>query len=109
MRLSKNKIAFIKHNKQAFEVLSVIRTNTHEVPAVEQGQSMDNVMSIIEAAPFMQSLGGKESLTINTVAHGVQDLIEIHILSTSPDRRTFSHWIIYLTTDRDTHYNLLRV
>lgn len=108
MRLTKNKIAFINHNKQAFEVLSVIRTNTHEVPAVEQGQSMDNVMSIIEAAPFMQSLGGKESLTINTVAHGVQDLIEIHILSTSPDRRTFSHWIIYLTTDRDTHYNLLR-
>ena len=109
MRLSKNKIAFIKQNKQAFEVLSVIRTNTNEVPAVEQGQSMDNVVNLITAVPFMQSLGGKESLTINTVAHGVQDLIEIHILSTSPDRRTFSHWIIYLTTDRDTHYNLLRV
>lgn len=108
MRLSKNKIAFIKHNKQAFEVLSVIRTNTHEVPAVEQGQSMDNVMSIIEAAPFMQSLGGKESLTINTVAHGVQDLIQIHVVSTSPDRRIYSQWVIYLTTDRDTHYNLLR-
>ena len=109
MRLSKNKIAFIKHNQQAFEVLSVIHTNTHEVPAAEQGQSMDNAMSIIEAAPFMQSLGGKESLTINTVAHGVQDLIQIHIVSTSPDRRTYSQWVIYLTTDRDTHYNLLRV
>ena len=53
MRLSKNKIAFIKHNKQAFEVLSVIRTNTHEVPAVEQGQTMDNVVNLITAAPFM--------------------------------------------------------
>ena len=109
MRLSKNKIEFIKHNKQAFEVLSVIRTNTHEVPAVEQGQSMDNVVNLITAAPFMQSLGGKESLTINTVAHGVQDLIQIHVVSTSPDIRTYSQWVIYLTTNRDTHYDLLRV
>lgn len=107
MKLTKNKIAFIKHNADKFTVLTALRAKTGEVPEVEP-YTMEQVVNVIDAAPFFKNLGGQESATLNTVAHGEQDLILIHALSSSPDRTLHSHYIIYLTCERDVHYDLLR-
>lgn len=109
MRMSKNKLAFIKNNARRFTVINSLVTGKNKAPVIGDITTIEQVFNIVDSVRFFKSLGGKETVRCETDGNGNYSLITINCLSVSPDRSDWSNRNMVLMCDSDTLYTLINL
>ena len=108
-RLTIAKTDFLQRNLGGFKCVACVEARAGQAPKNLVDYDMSNVSNILSSITHMRALGGKESVTINSRPNGSDCLIIINVHSVSPDKKTWSEWVIFLSCDVDMHYKLLNV